>query len=344
MYKLNQKPSFFGFWNTYAYVLSLLESAGTNTANAKGKHGFFVLPVSQTCLRPIIITPPPLHGFICRYSVTSLLQKPAFILYVLVQPRGNSPVHQSSRAQKSGTTESKDITMKNTWAIAIHGGAENKNREEISESKQAAYEQGLENALMAGWRILHGGGSAVAAVEAAVRSMENNPLFNAARGGSLSQDKSNEFDAAIMDGKTMQAGAVAGVKHVKHPITLAKTIMQQSKHVLLCATGAEKFAREHNLELKADPYFKTEEKEKALKEAQKEEATFGNDTVGAVALDKEGNLAAATSTGGLVNQYPGRVGDSPIIGSGTYANNEVCAISCTGDGEGIMRANVAHEV
>jgi L-asparaginase / beta-aspartyl-peptidase len=235
--------------------------------------------------------------------------------------------------------------MNKNWGIAIHGGAENKTRKEISEAKQAAYEQGLENALIAGWRILNEGGTAIDAVEAAVKSMENNKLFNAARGGALAQDESIEFDAAIMDGKTMKAGAVATVKHVKHPITLAKTIMQKSKHVLLCATGAEEFAREYELEMKPDTYFVTEEKEKELEEAKKEEdVAGGHDTVGAVALDKDGNLAAATSTGGLVNQLPGRIGDSPIIGSGTYANNEVCAVSCTGDGEGIMRANIAHEV
>ncbi|WP_192820226.1 isoaspartyl peptidase/L-asparaginase family protein [Rufibacter sp. LB8] len=234
--------------------------------------------------------------------------------------------------------------MKKQWGIAIHGGAENKSRNELSDSKQAAYEQGLENALMAGWHILNDGGSAVDAVEAAVRSMENNPLFNAGRGGSLSKDGSNEFDACIMDGKTMKAGATAGVMRVKHPITLAKTILQKSEHVLLTGDGAELFARENGLEMKPDEYFKTEQKEKELQEAQKEESTYGKDTVGAVALDQKGNLAAATSTGGLVNQYKGRVGDTPIIGSGTYANNEVCAVSCTGDGEGIMRANTAHEV
>ncbi|MBA9079162.1 isoaspartyl peptidase/L-asparaginase family protein [Rufibacter quisquiliarum] len=234
--------------------------------------------------------------------------------------------------------------MENKWVIAIHGGAENQSPDDLSESRQAAYEQGLENALMAGWHILNEGGSAVDAVEAAVKSMENNPLFNAGKGGSLSKDESNEFDACIMDGKTMQAGAVAGVKRVKNPISLAKTIMQQSKHVLLCGSGAEDFAHEQELEFKADAYFKTPEKEKALKEAKKEEATYGKDTVGAVALDQQGNLAAATSTGGLVNQYQGRVGDTPIIGAGTYANNDVCAVSCTGDGEGIMRANTAHEV
>ncbi|MBC3541034.1 isoaspartyl peptidase/L-asparaginase family protein [Rufibacter sediminis] len=235
--------------------------------------------------------------------------------------------------------------MKKNWVIAIHGGAENQSREELGETKQAAYEQGLENALMAGWHILEAGGSAVDAVEAAVRSMENNPLFNAGRGGSLTKDESIEFDAAIMDGKNMQAGAVSGVKHVKHPITLAKTIMLRSPHVLLTSTGAEDFARDQELEMKSDDYFKTEEKIKSLKKAKKKEKEeLQKDTVGAVALDMDGNLAAATSTGGLENQYPGRVGDSPIIGAGTYANNEVCAVSCTGDGEGILRANVAHEV
>ncbi|WP_207431943.1 isoaspartyl peptidase/L-asparaginase family protein [Sabulibacter ruber] len=234
--------------------------------------------------------------------------------------------------------------MGNKWVIAIHGGAENQSCEELGETKQAAYEQGLENALMAGWHVLKEGGSALDAVEAAVRSMENNPLFNAGKGGSPTSENTNEFDAAIMDGKTMKAGSVAGVKHVKNPITLAKTIMQESKHVMLCGPGAEEFARQHKLELKSDAYFLTEEKEKALKEAQKEEATTGHDTVGAIAMDMHGNLAAATSTGGLVNQLPGRVGDSPIVGSGVYANNEVCAVSCTGDGEGIMLANTAHEV
>ncbi|GGK86701.1 isoaspartyl peptidase/L-asparaginase family protein [Rufibacter glacialis] len=235
--------------------------------------------------------------------------------------------------------------MKKNWVIAIHGGAENKSREEIGEAKEAAYRQGLDNALMAGWHVLEAGGSAVDAVEAAVRSMENNQLFNAGRGGSLTKDESIEFDAAIMDGKNMQAGSVSGVKHVKHPITLAKTIMLHSPHVLLTSVGAEKFAREQELEMRGEDYFKTEEKIKSLKKAQKKEKEeLQKDTVGAVALDMHGNLAAATSTGGLENQYPGRVGDSPIIGAGTYANNEVCAVSCTGDGEGIMRANVAHEV
>ncbi|WP_181304026.1 isoaspartyl peptidase/L-asparaginase family protein [Rufibacter sp. XAAS-G3-1] len=234
--------------------------------------------------------------------------------------------------------------MENKWVIAIHGGAENQSKEELSETKQAAYEQGLENALMAGWHILKNGGNALDAVEAAVNSMENNPLFNAGKGGSLTSAHTTEFDAAIMDGKTMQAGAVAGVQHVKNPITLARAVMEQSKHVMLVGPGAEEFARDHHLELKADAYFLTDEKEKSLKEAKKEASVTGHDTVGAVALDMHGNLAAATSTGGLVNQLPGRVGDSPIIGSGVYANNDVVAVSCTGDGEGIMRSNVAHEV
>ncbi|KAA3436885.1 isoaspartyl peptidase/L-asparaginase family protein [Rufibacter hautae] len=235
--------------------------------------------------------------------------------------------------------------MKKNFVIAIHGGAENQSREELGEAKEAAYRHGLDNALMAGWHILEMGGSAIDAVEAAVKSMENNQLFNAGRGGSLAKDESIEFDASIMDGKNMQAGAVSGVKHVKHPITLAKTIMQRSPHVFLTSIGAENFAREQDLEMKSEEYFKTEEKIKSLKKAKKKEKDeLLKDTVGAVALDMDGNLAAATSTGGLENQYPGRVGDSPIIGSGTYANNEVVAVSCTGDGEGIMRANVAHEV
>jgi beta-aspartyl-peptidase (threonine type) len=231
------------------------------------------------------------------------------------------------------------------FAIVIHGGAEDKSRADIGPEKEAGFRKGLQEALHAGWTILNQGGTAVEAVEAAVRSLEDNPLFNAGRGGALTLNGQHEFDAAIMDGKTLKAGSVAGVKNVKNPISLARTIMERSEHVLLSGAGAKAFAEAEEQELLPDNYFTTPDKVEELekeKQQKLEEAT--KDTVGAVALDKHGNLAAATSTGGLTAQHDGRVGDSPLIGCGTYANNEVCAVSCTGDGESIIRAVIAHEV
>ncbi|MGV3585877.1 MAG: isoaspartyl peptidase/L-asparaginase family protein [Adhaeribacter sp.] len=236
--------------------------------------------------------------------------------------------------------------MPNNFVIVIHGGAEDKTREDIGPEKEAGYRKGLEEALDAGWNILNNGGTAVEAVEAAVRTMEDNALFNAGRGGALTIDGEHEFDAAIMDGKTLQAGAVAGVQGVKNPISLARAIMERSEHVIISGEGAKAFAEKENLELVAnDNYFTTAEKVEELeKEKQQKLEEVTKDTVGAVALDKHGNLAAATSTGGLTGQHKGRIGDSPLIGCGTYANNEVCAVSCTGDGESITRAVIAHEV
>lgn len=235
--------------------------------------------------------------------------------------------------------------MNQDFVIVIHGGAEDKTREDISPEKEAGYRQGLQDALQAGWDVLNGGGTAVEAVEAAVCSLENNELFNAGRGGALTLTGQHEFDAAIMDGKTLKAGAVAGVKNVKNPIRLARTIMDRSRHVFISGAGAKEYAEAEGLEMVPDAYFTTQEKEQELEE-EKEQllAAPTKDTVGAVALDKYGNLAAATSTGGLTSQHDGRIGDSPLIGCGTYANNEVCAVSCTGDGESIIRAVIAHEV
>ena len=237
------------------------------------------------------------------------------------------------------------------FIIVVHGGAENKDRSEIGLEKEAAYRKGIENSLQAGWEILNNDGTAVEAVEAAVRVMENNYLFNAGKGGAYDQEQHIAFDAAIMDGNTLKCGAVGHVKNVKNPITLARIIKEESEHCLLVDSGAKQFAEEKGLEFRDEEYFKThqqeEEYEKAMKEKAKkkpDKSVVMKDTVGAVALDKHGNLAAATSTGGLAGQHPGRVGDSPIIGAGTLANNETCAVSCTGDGECIMRANVAHNV
>lgn len=217
--------------------------------------------------------------------------------------------------------------------------------------KEAAYRKGIESALQAGWEILNEGGTALDAVEAAVKIMEDGYLFNAGKGGAFDELKGITFDAALMDGNTLKAGAVAGIRNVKNPIGLARLVKEGSEHVFMVGEGAEEFAEEQQVEFRPEEYFKTHQQEeeyyKAMKEKMKPEldkSLVMKDTVGAVALDKHGNLAAATSTGGLAGQHKGRVGDSPIVGAGVYANNETCAISCTGDGEGILKACVAHEV
>jgi beta-aspartyl-peptidase (threonine type) len=237
------------------------------------------------------------------------------------------------------------------FAIAIHGGAESIKPQDLDKEKEQEFRKGIAAALQAGYEVLEKGGSAIDAVEAAVMSMEDNPIFNAGRGGSLTQRGEVEFDSAIMDGKTLRAGATGAIRYVKNPISLAKVIMQKCDHVLLVGTGAEEYALRQKLELMDPEYFVTPEKDKAWREEQQENLKKKHgkvpsiaDTVGAVAIDINGNLAAATSTGGLNDKQKGRVGDSPVIGGGTYANNEVCAVSCTGEGEVLMRGVVAHEV
>jgi beta-aspartyl-peptidase (threonine type) len=233
------------------------------------------------------------------------------------------------------------------YAIVLHGGAVTMKPGELSEEEAAFQRVGLGEALHAGWLILNQGGSALDAVEAAVRSLEDNPHFNAGRGASLNRQGEAELDAAIMDGRTLQAGAVSGVKHVKHPISLARAVLERSPHVYLGGEGALAFALECGLPVAGPSYFQTEKtRAQWLELAQQESApaTAGHDTVGAVALDLAGNLAVATSTGGIEGQAQGRVGDSPVLGGGTYATNDACAVSCTGDGEVIMRGALAHEV
>lgn len=230
------------------------------------------------------------------------------------------------------------------YAIAIHAGAETVKPESISPEKEKQFKEGLQQALQAGYDVLEAGGSALDAVEAAVKSMEDFPLFNAGRGANLNEQGEPAFDAAIMDGQELKAGAVCSIHYVKHPISLARAIMQESRHVLLSGEGAESFALSQGLEMKEPAYFVTEERTKKWKEKLEDQLTGQHDTVGAVALDKYGNLAAATSTGGLSFMHKGRVGDSPVIGGGTYAHNAYCAVSCTGEGEPIMKGVLAHEV
>jgi beta-aspartyl-peptidase (threonine type) len=232
-------------------------------------------------------------------------------------------------------------------AMIIHGGAGGMSRDAMSEEAQETYRSALRTALKDGNQVLRDGGSALDAVEAAITTMESDTLFNAARGAVLTSRNTVELDASIMDGKTRNAGALTGVKTVKHPIRLARTIMTESKHVMMAQEGAETFAEENGLKLVENDYFiidsrRSSSGEGAALPSEKGAEKFG--TVGAVALDRDGNLAAGTSTGGISNKRFGRVGDSPIIGAGTYASNESVAVSATGQGEFYIRSVAAHNV
>jgi beta-aspartyl-peptidase (threonine type) len=243
------------------------------------------------------------------------------------------------------------------YIIAIHGGAGTTQKGSISAEQENNYHKGIEEAIRAGVAVLASKGTALDAVEAAVCSLENNPLFNAGKGAAFSHEGRHELEAAIMCGKTLEAGAVVGLSQIKNPISLARAVMEKSPYVMLSGKGAEEFAREQELEFVSNEYFSTDERYQELQkklQKEKEEANAQEDadkakgkafgTVGAVALDVHGNLAAATSTGGLTNKRYGRIGDSSLIGCGTYANNHTCAVSCTGDGEFFIRTVAAHEM
>lgn len=236
-------------------------------------------------------------------------------------------------------------------AIAIHGGAGVISRASMTPEHERAYRADLERALDAGYAVLERGGASLDAVVAAVKILEDSPYFNAGKGAVFNHAGVNELDAAIMDGATLKAGAVAGVKHIRNPIDLARMVMERTPHVLLAGEGAEEFALEQGVPLVPGSYFHTERRWKQLEDARRESqvasATQDTDyfgTVGAVARDARGNLAAATSTGGMTNKRWGRIGDSPIVGAGTYADNATCAVSATGSGEFFIRAVVAHEI
>lgn len=271
-----------------------------------------------------------------------------------------------ARQEKSGGANQK-ITALKPFGFVIHGGAGTIERSRMTPEREKAYRDKLTEALRAGYEVLNRGGVCLDAVVAAITLMEDSPLFNAGKGAVFTNAGTNELDSSIMDGRTLKAGAVAGLKRVKNPILLARLVMEQSPHVLMTGEGAETFARQKGVELVDPKYFYTEERWQQLQKAKDEEKNppprrsklereatplkgaalldehkFG--TVGAVCLDKAGNLGAGTSTGGMTNKRFGRVGDSPIIGAGTYANNETCAISCTGDGEYFIRTVVAHDV
>jgi beta-aspartyl-peptidase (threonine type) len=235
------------------------------------------------------------------------------------------------------------------FAIAIHGGAGTLSRSDMSAGQEAEYRAGLDAALEAGYSRLASGGASLDAVVAAVRVLEDNPLFNAGRGAVLNRDGVAELDASLMDGRTLAAGAVTGLQHVKNPIDLARLVMEKSPHVMLVGAGAEEFAKSQGVEMVPNEYFRTPARQNQLERSlrgalsrENELEAFG--TVGAVALDLAGNLAAATSTGGMTGKRWGRIGDSPIIGAGTYANNDSCAVSATGHGEYFIRTVVAHDI
>ncbi|CAN5171288.1 isoaspartyl peptidase/L-asparaginase [soil metagenome] len=258
-------------------------------------------------------------------------------------------------------------------ALAIHGGAGTISKSTITDEIANEYRNGLQNALAIGWEILRNGGSSLDVVEAAVIELENNPLFNAGRGAVFTHDEKNEMDACIMNGETHNSGAVAFVKNVKNPIKLARLVMEKTEHHLLAGIGANEFAEEMNVEFETDEYFFTDFRYRQLLKAREkgvvqldhasdiqdsrfkiqdsrfEKSKIQNPkskigTVGAVACDSIGNLAAATSTGGMTNKKFGRIGDTPIIGAGNYADNKTCAVSCTGHGEFFMQTVAAYDV
>lgn len=236
-----------------------------------------------------------------------------------------------------------------SWSIAIHGGAGTLTRDDMTPEKQAEYESVLQQALDAGSQVLRDGGTALDAVAAVITRLEDDPKFNAGRGAVFTWEGTNELDAAIMDGNGRRAGAVTGVTTVRHPIALARAVMEDGRHVFLSGAGAEQFAQERGLERVDPAWFATPARRDALERLKAEDLSaldvdrkFG--TVGAVAMDMHGNLAAGTSTGGLTGKRWGRIGDSPVIGAGTYADNRACAVSATGSGEYFIRVGVAQEI
>jgi beta-aspartyl-peptidase (threonine type) len=235
--------------------------------------------------------------------------------------------------------------------LVIHGGAGVIVRSEITAEREQAYMEKLREALQAGFTMLQHNHSALDAVQAAINIMEDSPLFNAGKGAVFADNGKNEMDAAIMNGKTSQAGAVAAVSHIKNPINLARLVMERTPHVLLCGAGAEEFAQQQGMPMMPEEYFFTEHRWQQFLQAREKtkpvpDSLAGNKfgTVGAVALDKAGNLAAGTSTGGLTYKKTGRIGDTPLIGAGTYADNRTCAVSATGQGEYFMRGVIAYDI
>jgi beta-aspartyl-peptidase (threonine type) len=242
-----------------------------------------------------------------------------------------------------------DAPKRQTWALAIHGGAGVIERGDLTPAQEQAYRASLDAALQAGSTVLARGGASLDAVEAAIRLLEDDPLFNAGKGAVFTADGRNELDASIMEGATRRAGAVAGVTRTRNPISLARAVMEKSRHVMLAREGADQFSVEQGLEQVDPSWFRTEQRWQQLLDWRRDNAklldpTHSRGTVGAVALDVNGHLAAGTSTGGMTGKLWGRVGDSPVIGAGTYAADGNCAVSATGSGEFFIRASAARQV
>ena len=270
------------------------------------------------------------------------MRKIVFLVIVMAMFAGcNQSENTSAEAENSNPP---------SWAIVVHGGAGFMRSENFTPEREKEYNDKLSEALRAGGEILENGGAAIDAVEAAIKILEDCPLFNAGKGAVFNADGENELDASIMDGSTLNAGAVANVKRIKNPISAARLVMEQSPHVMLIKEGAEKFAGMQGVEMVEPDYFYTEDRWNSLQRAKQreqeklEDATKKSGTVGCVAMDKNGNIAAGTSTGGMTNKKYGRVGDSPVIGAGTYADNACCGVSATGHGEYFIRNVVAYDI
>ncbi len=295
--------------------------------------------------------------------ITSLLSTTLFFTTLSAQAQDKEAFGAANKESTNEQPARAPRPANPAFGFVIHGGAGTILKSNMTPELEEAYRAKLKEALLAGYNILQNNGSSMDAVEAALRLLEDSPLFNAGKGAVLTSEGTVELDASIMDGKTLKAGAVAAVKHIKNPITLARLVMEQSPHVMMVGDGAEAFAKQHGVELVPQEYFLTEKRKKELEKAKESEKKQGapskeakpeknvqapddkkHGTVGAVALDKAGNLAAGTSTGGMTNKRFGRIGDSPIIGAGTYANNQTCAVSATGHGEYFIRSVVAHDI
>ena len=246
-------------------------------------------------------------------------------------------------------TSAAQAQSRTDWKLVIHGGAGVIERSRMTPEKDAAIRAALNRALDTGSQVLSAGGSALDAVEATVKVLEDDPNFNAGKGAVFTHDGTNELDASIMDGRNRAAGAIAGVKATKNPISLARAVMEDSPHVFLAGEGADQFSREQGLQQVAPDYFATPDRRKQLEEMKAKQLSaldveYKYGTVGAVALDVNGHVAAATSTGGMTGKRWDRIGDSPVIGAGTYADDRACAVSATGHGEFFIRVGVAHEI
>lgn len=234
------------------------------------------------------------------------------------------------------------------YALVIHGGAGVMSQSAMSAERQAVYKVKLEEALLTGENLLKNGATSTEAVVEVIKILEDSPLFNAGKGAVFTASGENELDASIMEGNQLKAGAIAGVKNIKNPITAARAVMENSEHVMLSGKGASEFARQQGLDMVKNKYFYTKSRHESLKRLQKQDRqrtpSDNTGTVGCVALDIHGNLCAGTSTGGMTNKKYGRIGDSPIIGAGNYANNKTCAVSCTGHGEYYIRLGFARDI